>query len=212
MARGDNRREEGATGASLITDQVLVRIPSTSDITEVRSNPNDHLSPGLPTEYSHDEYDSKFHFVPEEHARQVHEYITRGMAVATTCEEEYTPITPYVILDDDHDSDKENCDPNQEDYEDAEEVLRNRQDAQRMCHDPSHGGFYMAEGAFYIRIGLPPRVVSGDCLVLSRCVLIDCHLHCRRTYPMSRDWGCISMSYQLSHVLPFVYAALGAIL
>ena len=36
------------------------------------------------------------------------------------------------------------------------------------CHDPSHGGSYMAEGAFYIRIGLPPRVVSGDCLALSR--------------------------------------------
>ena len=36
-----------------------------------------------------------------------------------------------------------------------------------LCHDPSHGGFYMAEGASYIRIGLPPRVVSGDCLVLS---------------------------------------------
>ena len=33
------------------------------------------------------------------------------------------------------------------------------------CHDPSHGGFYMAEGALYIRIGLPSRVVSGDCLV-----------------------------------------------
>ena len=33
-----------------------------------------------------------------------------------------------------------------------------------LCHDPSHGGSYMAEGAFYIRIGLPPRVVSGDCL------------------------------------------------
>ena len=26
----------------------------------------------------------------------------------------------------------------------------------------------MAEGAFYIRIGLPPRVVSGDCLASSR--------------------------------------------
>ena len=36
------------------------------------------------------------------------------------------------------------------------------------CHDPSHGGSYMAEGAFYIRIGLPPRVVSGDCLASSR--------------------------------------------
>ena len=26
----------------------------------------------------------------------------------------------------------------------------------------------MAEGVFYIRIGLPPRVVSGDCLVSFR--------------------------------------------
>ena len=26
----------------------------------------------------------------------------------------------------------------------------------------------MAEGAFYIRIGLPPRVVSGDCLASSQ--------------------------------------------
>ena len=34
------------------------------------------------------------------------------------------------------------------------------------CRDLSHGGFYMAEGAFYIRIGLPPRVVSGDYLAL----------------------------------------------
>ena len=35
------------------------------------------------------------------------------------------------------------------------------------CHDPSHGGSYMAEGAFFIRIGLPPRVVPGDFLNLS---------------------------------------------
>ena len=55
------------------------------------------------------------------------------------------------------------------------------------CHEPSHGGFYMAEGAFYIRIGLPPHVVSGDCLALSCCGLIDCHLHCCRARPMSRD-------------------------
>ena len=40
------------------------------------------------------------------------------------------------------------------------------------CHDPSHGGFYMAEGALYIRIGLPPRVVSGDCLAVSRIRLV----------------------------------------
>ena len=36
-----------------------------------------------------------------------------------------------------------------------------------LCHDPSHGGSYMAEGTFFIRIGLPPRVVSGDFLNLS---------------------------------------------
>ena len=37
----------------------------------------------------------------------------------------------------------------------------------RPCHDPSHGGSYMAEGAFCIRIGLPPRFVLGDCLAAS---------------------------------------------
>ena len=141
MARSDNQMEEEATGASLTMNQVPVHIPSTSDITEVCSNPNDHFSPGLPAEYSHDEYDGKFHFVPEEHARQVHECITRGAAVATTCEEEYTPITPYIVSDEDHDSDKENHDPNQEDYEDAEEVPRNRQDAQGMGpHCRGHRG------------------------------------------------------------------------
>ena len=36
-----------------------------------------------------------------------------------------------------------------------------------VCHDPSHGGSYMAEGVFFIRIGLPPRVVPGDFLNLS---------------------------------------------
>ena len=122
VARGDNQMEEGATGASLTTDQVPVRILSTSDIAEVRCNPDDHLSPGLPAEYFHDEYHGKFHFVPEEHAHQVHEYVAKGAAIATTCEEEYTPITLYVVSDDNHDSDKENRDPNQEDHEDAEEV------------------------------------------------------------------------------------------
>ena len=45
-----------------------------------------------------------------------------------------------------------------------------------VCHDPSRGGFYMAEGAFYIRIGLPPRIVSGDYLTLSLYGLIDRYL------------------------------------
>ena len=68
------------------------------------------------------------------------------------------------------------------------------------CHDPSHGGFYMAEGALYIRIGLPPRVVSGDCLISSRYGLTARSLHCRRAYPMSRDWGCTSTCYRSSYV------------
>ena len=57
-----------------------------------------------------------------------------------------------------------------------------------------------------------PHVVSGGCLALSRCGLIDRRLHCRHAYLMSRDWGCTSTSYQLPYVLPFVYAALRAIL
>ena len=66
------------------------------------------------------------------------------------------------------------------------------------CHDPSHGGSYVAEGAFYIRIGLLPRIVSGDRLALSR-LRTDC-LHCYRAHPMSHDWGCTSMSYRSLHV------------
>ena len=70
----------------------------------------------------------------------------------------------------------------------------------------------MAEGAFCIRIGLPPCVVSGDCLASSRCGLTDLYFHCRRAHLMSCDWGCTSTSYRSPHVLPLVYAALGAIL
>ena len=68
------------------------------------------------------------------------------------------------------------------------------------CHDPSHGGFYMVEGAFYIRIGLPPHVVSGDCLVSSRYGLTARFLHCHRAYLMSRDWGCTSTYCQSLYV------------
>ena len=57
----------------------------------------------------------------------------------------------------------------------------------------------MAKGAFYIRIGLPPRVVSGDCLALSRCGLTARDLHYRRAYSMSRDWGCTSTCYRSSY-------------
>ena len=73
-------------------------------------------------------------------------------------------------------------------------------DADRVliCHDPSHGGFYMAEGVFYIRIGLPPRVVSGDCLVLSLYGLMDCYLCCLRAHvrcPMSSDLGVVLVHF-----------------
>ena len=68
------------------------------------------------------------------------------------------------------------------------------------CHDPSPGGFYRAEGTLYIRIGLPPRVVSGDRLVSSRYGLTARSLHCRHTYPMSRDWGCTSTCYRSFYV------------
>ena len=43
------------------------------------------------------------------------------------------------------------------------------------CQGPSHGGSYMDEGTFHIRIGLPPRIVSGDCLASASCFL-DCLL------------------------------------
>ena len=49
----------------------------------------------------------------------------------------------------------------------SKDAPRMREGTNPLCHDPSHGGFYMAEGASYIRIGLPPHVVSGDCLVSS---------------------------------------------
>ena len=71
--------------------------------------------------------------VPSEHARQVHESVAREAAAITTWEVEYIPLTPYITTDTkEHDSDKENCNLNHEDGEDAEEVLRSRQDAQRM--------------------------------------------------------------------------------
>ena len=125
--------ETRAVGTSLITPEVPIRIPSTSDIAEVRSHPDDHLSPNLPSEYHHDEYDGRFHFIPAEHARQVHEEVAREATVATTWETEYVPLTPYVATDvEAHDSDKENRDPNQEDGEDAKGVPWSCQDAQRM--------------------------------------------------------------------------------
>src|SRR6201996_7697807 len=108
---GNEQVEARAVGASPTALEVPVRIPSTSDITEVRVSPEHHLAPDLSSDYHHDEYDGQFHFVPAEHARQVHEYVAREAAVATVGEVEYAPLTSYAITDDD--SDKENCNPNQ---------------------------------------------------------------------------------------------------
>ena len=127
---GSGPMETRAIGTSPIAPEVPIRIPSTSDIAEVRSHPDDHLSPNLPSEYHHDEYDSRFHFVPAEHAQQVHAEVVREAAAATTWEVEHAPLTSYE--DEADDSDKENHNPNQEDGENAEEVPRSCQDAQRM--------------------------------------------------------------------------------
>ena len=69
---GDDQVEARADRASPTVPEVPIRIPSTSDIAEVRNHPNDHRSPNLPSEYHHDEYDGQFHFIPEGHAHQVH--------------------------------------------------------------------------------------------------------------------------------------------
>ena len=56
----------------------------------------------------------------------------------------------------------------------------------------------MAEGVFYIRIGLPPRVVSGDCLTSSLYGLIDCYLRFLRVHvrcPMSGDLGVVLVRF-----------------
>ena len=56
----------------------------------------------------------------------------------------------------------------------------------------------MAEGAYYIRIGLPPRVVSGDCLASSLYGLIDRYLHFLRAHvrcPMSGDLGVVLVRF-----------------
>ena len=44
-----------------------------------------------------------------------------------------------------------------------------------LCQGPSHGGSYMDEGMFCLKIGLPPCIVSGDCLAFVLCFL-DCLL------------------------------------
>ena len=62
---------------------------------------------------------------------------------------------------------------------------RNVSYAHPWCHDPSHGGSYMDEGTFRIRIGLLPYVVPGDYLASSS---MSPSLFAR-AYPMSDDPG-----------------------
>src|ERR1700761_6027676 len=126
----DEQVEARTVGTSPATLEVPVRIPSTSDIAEVRVSPEHHLAPNLSPENIHNEYDGQFHFVPSGHADQVHGQVAREAAVAAVSETEYVPFTSYAVSDDD--SDKENRDPNQEDYEDAEEISRSCEDAQRV--------------------------------------------------------------------------------
>ena len=56
----------------------------------------------------------------------------------------------------------------------------------------------MAEGAFFIRVGLPPRVVPGDFLNLSLYGLIDRRLRYLRVHvrcPMSGDSGVVLVRF-----------------
>ena len=56
----------------------------------------------------------------------------------------------------------------------------------------------MAEGTFFIRIGLPPRVVPGDFLNLSLYGLIDRRLRYLRVHvwcPMSGDSGVVLVRF-----------------
>ena len=81
---GNDQMEAGTDRAGLTVLEVLICIPSTSDIAEVRSHPDNHLSPNLPSRYHHDKCNDQFHFVPEGHARQVYAAVAREATVAAT--------------------------------------------------------------------------------------------------------------------------------
>ena len=56
----------------------------------------------------------------------------------------------------------------------------------------------MDEGMSHIRIGLPPRVVSGDCLASSLYGLVDRYLRFLRAHvrcPMSGDLGVVLVCF-----------------
>ena len=44
-----------------------------------------------------------------------------------------------------------------------------------------------------------PALSQGTASFLSHCGLTARYLHCRRAYPMSRDWGCTSMCYRSAY-------------
>ena len=59
------------------------------------------------------------------------------------------------------------------------------------CQGPSHGGSYMDEGTFRIRIRLPPRVISGDCLASSSHSMLPLLFACACSMSDVRDLGVV---------------------
>ena len=54
-----------------------------------------------------------------------------------------------------------------------------------------------------------PALSQGTASFRLDCGLTIRYLHCRRAYPMSRDWGCTSTYLSSSYAPVLVYAALG---
>src|ERR1700761_4782362 len=105
---------QGATGESQAPTTNAVHILSTLDLTEIHCTPDDHLTPGLSSDYSHDFKEGVFHPVPPGHALQVIKQLVHNTE-ATVSEEdieaEPMPLTSYIVTTDnneDHNSDKEN--------------------------------------------------------------------------------------------------------
>ena len=111
--------ETGTGDTGTFPTTILISTMPTDNTALIHCNPNDHLAPGLNREYQHDITEGQSYFVPPGHAQQV------LASLVTPTSEEEPNITPYQILseDEEHDSDKKNC-------EDAAKVSRGRQDAQ----------------------------------------------------------------------------------
>ena len=77
------------------------------------------------------------------------------------------------------------------------------------CQGPSHGGSYMDEGTLHIRTGLPPHIVSGDCLVSLSPPLYAFPIVCSRMFNVR--WYRVVLVRDLL-CSRFVYVPLKAIL